>query len=191
MKLHVAVARAGDKSGKGTKAVSMAAVPDFPGAGSSRYDGPMTNIADPDPTAGHFDGRVHSLPVRVYYEDTDFTGVVYHANYLRFFERGRSDYVRLIGVSHTALMAEERPTAFSVLKITVEYRRAARVDDALVVRTTFDTVVGARLLIAQSIWRGEDEIARAAVEACCIDLKGRASRPPASLLQRLAPYLAR
>lgn len=145
--------------------------------------------ADDTPTAGRFDGRTHLLPVRIYYEDTDFTGVVYHANYLKYFERGRSDYVRLIGVSHTDLLNEAKPIAFSVVKITVEYRRAARVDDALTVKTSFDTVLGARLMIAQSLWRGDQEIARAAVEACCIDLNGRAARPPASLLQRLGPYL--
>lgn len=148
----------------------------------------MTTAADM-PSSGRFDGRTHLLPVRIYYEDTDFSGVVYHANYLKYFERGRSDYVRLIGVSHTDLLKEDKPTAFSVVKITVEYRRAARVDDALLVKSTFDTVQGARLMIAQSLWRGDDEIARAAVEACCIDLTGRAIRPPASLLQRLRPYL--
>ena len=61
-----------------------------------------------EPTAGYLDGREHLLPVRVYYEDTDFTGVVYHANYLRYFERGRSDFLRLAGVSHTEL--RQRPT---------------------------------------------------------------------------------
>jgi acyl-CoA thioester hydrolase len=142
------------------------------------------------PSAGWFDGRTHHLPVRVYYEDTDFTGVVYHANYLRFFERGRSDFVRLIGLSHTDLMAEAKPAAFSVVKITVAYRRAARVDDALLVTTSFDTVSGARLAIGQSLWRGGEEVASASVEACCIDLTGRAIRPPASLLQQLKPLLA-
>jgi acyl-CoA thioester hydrolase len=141
------------------------------------------------PSAGRFDGRLHRLPVRVYYEDTDFTGVVYHANYLRFFERGRSDFVRQIGVSHTDLLTEAKPTAFSVVQITVKYRRAARVDDALTVTTSFDTVQGARLMIAQTIARGAEEVAAAAVEACCIDMQGRAIRPPASLLQRLKPYL--
>lgn len=144
----------------------------------------------PTPTAGQFDGRTHLLPVRVYYEDTDFTGVVYHANYLRYFERGRSDFVRMIGISHQALLTLDPPTAFSALKIALEFLRAARVDDALLVKTTFDTVEGARLLISQSLWRGEEAIARAQVVVCCISLTGRAKRPPALLLQALDPYLA-
>jgi acyl-CoA thioester hydrolase len=141
------------------------------------------------PTAGWFEGRAHCLPVRVYYEDTDFTGVVYHANYLRFFERGRSDFVRHIGVSHTDLLREDRPTAFSVVHIAIGFKKAARVDDALIVRTHFDRVRGARLDIAQTISRGPEMIATAAVEACCIDMQGRPIRPPGRLSERLAPVL--
>ena len=78
-----------------------------------------------DPSAGWLEGREHCLPVRIYYEDTDFTGVVYHANYLRYFERGRSDFFRVIGVSHTELAAQD--SAFTITRIEVDYRRAARV----------------------------------------------------------------
>jgi acyl-CoA thioester hydrolase len=141
------------------------------------------------PSAGRFDGRAHVLPVRIYYEDTDFSGVVYHANYLRFFERGRSDYVRAIGVSHQMLLEGDSPTAFSVIEISVKFLKPARIDDALLVKTTFDRVSGPRLAIAQSLWRGQDEIARAAVSACCISLTGRAKKPPASLVAALKPFL--
>ena len=68
-------------------------------------------MTDDAPNPGRFDGRVHRLPVRVYYEDTDFTGVVYHANYLRFFERGRSDFLRVAGVHHSELLAGAEPLA--------------------------------------------------------------------------------
>ena len=71
----------------------------------------------PQPTSGVFRGRDHLLPVRVYYEDTDFSGVVYHANYVRYFERGRSDFLRLAGVSHADLFAGETPLAFAVTRI--------------------------------------------------------------------------
>ena len=147
------------------------------------------NVMSDDPTAGRFEGRAHLLPVRIYYEDTDFSGVVYHANYLRYFERGRSDYLRLAGVDHTALLEGEAPTAFAVNKITVEFVRPARVDDALVVRTAYETVRGPRIFIRQTILRGAEEIARAEVEACCISLTGRPKKPPPLLVERLKPFL--
>lgn len=141
------------------------------------------------PASGRFDGRIHLLPVRIYYEDTDFTGLVYHANYLRYFERGRSDFLRLLGVGHAALLQGEEPMGFAVVKMALDFKRAARIDDALLVRTAFDAVHGPRLRIAQSIWRGEEEIVCAAVEACCISLTGRAKRPPKMLRERLEPVL--
>jgi acyl-CoA thioester hydrolase len=141
------------------------------------------------PTLGRFVGRSHRLPARVYYEDTDFTGVVYHANYLRFFERGRSDFLRAAGVSHQALLAGPEPLAFAVIRADVRFLKAARIDDALVIATMFDQVQGPRLLISQSLNRGEDLIATAAIEACCIDSQGRVKRPPTSLRVVLQPYL--
>lgn len=151
----------------------------------------MTGDGDrTDPTAGRIVGREHQLPVRIYYEDTDFTGMVYHANYLRYFERGRSDFFRLAGISHTALLALPEPTAFTLIRVEVDYRRAARVDDALLVRTTYDAVQGARLMVSQRITRGEDLIAEARLQAVCITLQGRAKKPPPDLVARLRPYFA-
>lgn len=143
-----------------------------------------------EPSAGRIEGRVHLLPVRIYYEDTDFTGVVYHANYLRYFERGRSDFFRVIGISHTALLDLPEPTAFTIIRIELDYRRAARVDDALVVRTTYDSIKGPRLFVSQTILRGDEVIAEAQVQAVCIDMKGRARRPPPGMVELLRPYLA-
>src|SRR5450432_454832 len=100
------------------------------------------------PSAGWFEGREHVLPVRVYYEDTDFTGVVYHANYVRYFERGRSDYLRLAGISHSDLLDRPDPCAFVLTRLAIDFRRAARIDDALLVRTAYDTIKGPRLLIS-------------------------------------------
>jgi acyl-CoA thioester hydrolase len=143
-----------------------------------------------EPTAGGFEGREHRLPVRVYYEDTDATGLVYHANYVRYLERGRSDFLRMAGVSHTELREREDPAAFVVTRIEVDYRRPARLDDALVVRTTYDVVRGPRLSIGQTILRGDEVLVEAVVEAACITLDGRARRPPAGLHEKLKPYLA-
>jgi acyl-CoA thioester hydrolase len=147
-------------------------------------------MSSTDPSAGWLVGREHQLAVRIYYEDTDFTGVVYHANYLRYFERGRSDFFRLVGVSHSALLEGPDPSAFTIVRMTVDFKRAARIDDALLVRTTYDSAKGPRLFISQRITRGEELIATAAVEAACIDLKGRARRPPPGLAEALAPLFA-
>lgn len=144
----------------------------------------------PVPTAGEIIGREHVLPVRVYYEDTDFTGVVYHGAYVRFFERGRSDFLRVAGIHHAELLAREEPIAFAVTRLDIAFKRAARIDDALVVRTTYDTVRGPRLFISQRITRGEDLIATASVEAACIDLAGRPKRPPPGMADLLSPYFA-
>ena len=142
------------------------------------------------PTAGHFEGREHVLPIRVYYEDTDFTGVVYHANYVRYFERGRSDFLRMAGVSHSDLLERDDPAAFVVTRMAVDFRQAARIDDALLVRTTYDTVKGPRLTISQRILRGEALIAEARVEAACISLAGRPRKPPPGLVAAISPWLA-
>ena len=143
-----------------------------------------------DPTSGWLDGREHVLPVRIYYEDTDFTGMVYHANYLRYFERGRSDFFGLAGISHTALLALAEPTAFTLVRVEIDYKRAARIDDALLVRTTYDAVQGARLMVSQRITRGEELIAQAQLQAVCIDMAGRAKRPPREMVELLRPYFA-
>lgn len=146
--------------------------------------------SDPLPTAGRFEGREHLLPVRVYYEDTDFTGVVYHASYARFLERGRSDFLRLAGVSHTDLLGHDQPTAFVVTRLAIDFRIAARIDDALVVRTTYDSVRGPRLYISQRIVRGDVLICEAEVHAACISLDGKARRPPRGLVEALTPWFS-
>jgi len=140
------------------------------------------------PASGCFEGKAHLLPVRVYYEDTDFTGVVYHANYLRYFERGRSEFLRLSGVSHTALRALERPMAFVVVRMEIDFRKAARIDDALIVRTEYDRIARARLHVRQTLLRGLDVIAEAVEEIACIDIDGRPRRPPTALMDGLRAW---
>ena len=144
----------------------------------------------PVPTAGSFDGREHLLPVRVDYEDTDFTGLVYHANYVRYLERGRSDFLRLVASDHSGLLERDEPLAFVVVRLDLHYRRPARIDDALIVRTAYDHVKGPRLLIRQSVERDGEVLLTAAVEAACIDLKGRPRRLPAAFAESVKPWLA-
>ena len=142
------------------------------------------------PTSGEFEGRTHLLPVRVYYEDTDFTGLVYHGNYVRFFERGRSDFLRLVSSGHAELLDRDDPLAFVVTRMDIRFLKPARIDDALVVRTAYEAVKGPRLIIRQSIMRGEQTLCEADVEAACIDLNGRPRRPPRAMAEALGPWLA-
>ena len=142
-----------------------------------------------EPTAGWFEGREHRLPVRVYYEDTDFTGVVYHANYLKYFERGRSDFLRLAGPGHSALLARDEPLAFVVSRMEIDFLRPARIDDALMVGTAYDAISGARIAIRQRLTRGDEALVTARVQVACIGLDKRPRRPPAVLVQGLQPYL--
>lgn len=118
----------------------------------------------------------HWLSVRVYYEDTDFTGMVYHANYLRFFERGRSDFLRDAGVSHQDLLAREDPATFTLTNIEVDYKCAARVDDLLRVRTRSLGVSGARMRFQQTCMRDDEVVAEARVTAVMIHPDGRVRR---------------
>ncbi len=140
--------------------------------------------------AGWMAGREHVLPVRIYYEDTDFTGAVYHANYLRYFERGRSDCLRVIGVDHRSLLALPEPIAFTVVRLELDYRRSARIDDALLVRTTFDSFRGPRLYAHQRLFRGEELLCELRAEVACIDMSGRPKKPPQTLVSALQPLLS-
>lgn len=130
--------------------------------------------------------RTFSLPIRIYYEDTDFSGVVYHAAYLKFFERGRTEALRACGVHHSEMLARDEPLAFAVRKMTTEWISPARIDDLLEVRTAFVSFKGARMLLEQEILRGETVLARAEVEAACMSLSGRPRRLPADIAERLS-----
>ncbi len=124
------------------------------------------------------DGR-HVFTVRVYYEDTDFTGIVYHANYLRSMERGRTNYLRLIGADHRALFEEtekEAPGfAFVVRSMNIEFLRPARMDDVLEVVTEPEEVKGASTTVRQRVMRGEELLVEAHVRVAFIS--GGRARP--------------
>lgn len=141
-----------------------------------------------EPYAGAFEAGEHVLPVRVYYEDTDFSGVVYHASYLRFFERGRTDALRVAGVSHTELLNGPEACALVVRRMEIDYLRPAKVDDALLVRTVFEAAKGARMVLNQRILRGADVLTTARVEAALINLDGRPRKLPPALVARLSSW---
>lgn len=128
--------------------------------------------------------RTHRLAIRIYYEDTDFSGVVYHASYLRFFERGRTEALRAVGIRHSELLERVEPLVFAVRRMTTEWIAPARIDDILEVRTRFLSARGARMSLDQEIWREETLIARAEVEAACMSLSGRPRRLPLEIVER-------
>lgn len=138
---------------------------------------------------GGFDGITHVLPISVYYEDTDLSGVVYHANYLRYMERGRTEFFRFLGVARAALDINE-PSAWALTNIAVQYRRPARLDDQLVVRSTLTGLSGARLNVWHQVMCGDVLLVEGRVEACMITLKGRPLRIPQKIAQTLAPFVA-
>ena len=139
---------------------------------------------------GHFEGKIHVLPLRVYYEDTDLSGVVYHANYLRYMERARTEFFRLAGVERMAELEAEEPTAWTIREVKVSYHRPARVDDALMVKTRRTALSGARIGAVQRIYAGETLLVDGRIEACIVTLKGRPCRLPGELRALLSPFLS-
>ncbi len=145
-----------------------------------------------EPADSPFDDQgQHWITVRVYYEDTDFTGMVYHANYLRFFERGRSDMLRDAGVSHQHLLSREDPAAFTLTGVEVDYKRAAKVDDHLRIGTRYVGHKGVRIFFEQTCWRGEEIVAEARIKAVMIHADGRPRRILQEVLDKTARYLYR
>ena len=136
------------------------------------------------PSIGRIVNGEHLLPVRVYYEDTDFTGVVYHATYLRFFERGRSEMLRVMGTPPD----REDHGAFAVTRIVIDYKGAARIHDALVVHTAFTGMKGPRLNFRQTITRDGMTLTEAEVVAVAIHPDGRARKPSATELLHWEAY---
>jgi len=126
----------------------------------------------------------HSFPVRIYYEDTDFSGNVYHAAYLKFFERGRTEFLRDIGVSHTELAKDG--IAFAVRTMEIDFKAAAHIDDQLLVITEVVEVTGARLVLDQTILREEQLLTKARVVVAAIKTSGGPARLPVELRARLA-----
>ena len=126
---------------------------------------------------------MHSFPISVYYEDTDMAGIVYHANYLKFIERARSDWVAAMGVDQNAM--RDAGQVFVVRRIEADYLGSAQFQDDLEVRTLTKTVTGARLILDQQVWRGQDLLFQAEVTVVCATTDGQPTRLPPELRQKL------
>ncbi len=121
----------------------------------------------------------HLFPVRVYYEDTDMGGIVYHANYLKYIERARSDWVAEMGLDQNTM--REEGVVFVVRRVECDYLMAARFNDRLEVHTRLQTVTAARLVMEQEVWRGPDLVFGAVVTAVCMNAAGQPVRLPANI----------
>lgn len=148
-------------------------------------------------TLPHIDGAIrdgrHHMQVRVYYEDTDFSGIVYHANYLRFMERGRTNHLRLMGAEQNALFEEAQEEtsgfAFVVRSMSLDFLKPARMDDMLDVVTWPIAVKGASIMLAQEVRRGDDVLVKAQVRVAFVS-QGRAQPIPKSIRALMKADLA-
>ena len=147
----------------------------------------MRDEPSDQPQAGRFEGREHRFAVRVYFEDTDLSGVVYHANYLRYMERARSDMLRLAGIDQRAVH-DAGEGAYAVADLSIRYRAPARLDDALLVVSRVAMVRAASVVIHQTVRRGSLVLTQAEVTAALVAPSGRPKRQPAAwvdIYQRL------
>jgi acyl-CoA thioester hydrolase len=137
----------------------------------------------PAPVSGQIADGVHQLAVRIYFEDTDLSGVVYHANYLRFMERGRSDLLRLLGIDQRAAH-EGGEGVYVVADLSIRYLLPARLNDDLLVETRCLALGAATVSMGQRILRGEQVLIEATVRAGFLTPDGRPRRQPADWIER-------
>jgi acyl-CoA thioester hydrolase len=128
--------------------------------------------------AGRIEGETHVLPVRVYFEDTDCAGLVYHTNFLKYCERGRSDFIRLLGIDQTGLANPEagEPAVFVVRRIEIDYLKPGRMDDVLEVVTRCAEIGTASLVLDQEVRRGETVLVHAKVMVVLVASSGKPQR---------------
>jgi acyl-CoA thioester hydrolase len=139
----------------------------------------------PEPSSGTFDGTVHRFAVRAYFEDTDLSGVVYHANYLRWFERARSELLRHLGIEQRAVH-EAGEGAYAVADLTIRYLAPARLDDAVTIETRAEEIGAASCRMHQQAWRAETLLAEARLRIGFVGPDGRPRRQPAAWRQAFA-----
>jgi acyl-CoA thioester hydrolase len=138
---------------------------------------------------GRLTPRGHLLAVRIYFEDTDFTGMVYHANFLKFMERARSDMLRLSGINHEALKNGllGQQLAFVVTHIEIGFLKPAGIDDVVEIETIVAKTTAARVVLSQTVRRGGDILVEASVTVVMVNPTGRAQKIPAVILEKLSP----
>ena len=140
------------------------------------------------PTSGDVEDGVHRFPIRVYYEDTDAGGIVYHANYLRFAERARSECLRVVGWHYDRLLAETG-LVWVVRRAAIDFRLPARLDDSLVIETRVIELKGARMTARQTVHREADLLVGLDLQLVLLTPTGRPGRIPAPLADAIRPFL--
>ena len=147
----------------------------------------MNKAGQDVPTSGYMKDGDHYLPLRVYYEDTDAGGFVYHANFLKYMERGRTEFLRCYGVEHSDLFSLERGFKFAVATFTLKYYSPGFLDDALMVVSKPIAMKGATFHIDQEVRRGDEVLASASVRVACLDDNNRPRRIPEDLREKFLP----
>lgn len=142
-----------------------------------------------DPPSGRIEGPLHLFPVRVYFEDTDLSGVVYHANYLKWFERARSDLLRVLGVDQRAAQ-EAGEGVYAVADLAIRYFAPARLDDAITIRSRALELGAASVRLLQQAWREDLLLAEMNVRVGFITPEGRPRRQPQAWREAFSPLLA-
>lgn len=145
-------------------------------------------MTDMQTLSGHFEGRDHHFAVRVYFEDTDFSGLVYHANYLRFLERARSDMLKCAGIMQREVF-ETGEGVYAITELTIRYKAPARFDDDLLIISTVEALRPVGCTIHQRVMRGAQLLAEAEVKAAFLSPQGRPKRQPAAWIDAFARLL--
>jgi len=175
----------GSEPGKG------AVMKNTPGASGARRPLPQGKREKWPDIAGRIEGETHVLPVRVYFEDTDCAGVVYHSNFLKFCERGRSDFIRLLGLDHQGLANPEagEPAVFVVRRVEIDYLKPGRMDDLLEIVTSCAQIGSASLVLRQDVRRDDALLVRARVTVVLVSRAGKPQRLGALVREALQRFV--
>tara|TARA_B100000212_G_C27306135_1_gene503698 strand:+ start:475 stop:912 length:438 start_codon:yes stop_codon:yes gene_type:complete len=139
--------------------------------------------------SGIIKNNTHFFQIRVFYEDTDFTGIVYHANYLKFAERGRTNFLRLLGINHSELINAEESKYFVVYKMNTKFLGSSTIDDLLEVRSNFISVEGIRLKINQDIFNNQKKVFSADIEFALLNKDAKPLKFPNDMKLKIKKYL--